>query len=160
MTNSISLSGGIPGSSSGKTSGYSFTTGTSSKGLASMLNTIGSNLLSRVWQITCIPSGFPMSPLWRLNQSIPRITSIPPDLSTTKSARNSTPLKLILTHGQPNRQLMSPPGVRVNRGVFSSTVGILCFSAKLEDMNECDAPESNNTVARAELTRYSPSTTP
>ncbi|PUZ70000.1 hypothetical protein GQ55_2G182800 [Panicum hallii var. hallii] len=160
MTNSISLSGGIPGSSSGKTSGYSFTTGTPSKGWASMLNTLGSNLLSRVWQITCTPSGFPMRPLCRLNQSIPRITSIPPDLSTTKSARNSTPLKLILTHGQPNRQLMSPPGVRVNRGVFSSTVGILCFSTKLEDMNECDAPESNSTVARAELTRYSPSTTP
>src|SRR6185312_14314940 len=55
---------------------------------------------------------------------------------------------------------MSPPGVRVNRGVFSSTVGILCFSTKLEDMNECDAPESNSTVARVELTRYSPSTTP
>ena len=36
MTNSISLSGGIPGSSSEKTSGYSFTTGTSSKDLASM----------------------------------------------------------------------------------------------------------------------------
>ncbi|PUZ66906.1 hypothetical protein GQ55_3G385100 [Panicum hallii var. hallii] len=157
MTNSISLSGGIPGSSSGNTSGYSFTTGTSSKGLASMLNTIGSNLLSRVWQITCTPSGFvrcttlsvqPMRPLCRLSQSIPRITSIPPDLSTTKSARNSTPLKLILTR------------VRVNRGVFSSTVGILCFSTKLEDINECDAPESNSTVARAELTRYSPSTTP
>ena len=48
---------------------------------------------------------------------------------------------------------MSPPGVRVIRGVFSSTVGILCFSTKLEDMNECDAPESNNTVARTELTR-------
>ncbi|PVH47751.1 hypothetical protein PAHAL_4G142100 [Panicum hallii] len=169
MTNSISLSGGIPGSSSGKTSGYSFTTGTPSKGLASMLNTIGSNLLSWVWQITCTPSGFvrcttlsvqPMSPLCRLNQSIPRITSIPPDLSTTKSARNSTPLKLILTREQPNWQLMSPPGVRVNRGVASSTVGILCFSTKLEDINECDAPESNSTIARAELTRYSPSTTP
>ena len=25
-------------------------------------------------------------------------------------------------------------------------------------MNECDAPESNNTIARAELTRYSPVT--
>ena len=57
---------------------------------------------------------------------------------------------------------MSPPGVRVNRGVFvfSSTVGILCLSTKLDDMNECDAPESNNTVARVELTRNSPSTTP
>ena len=55
---------------------------------------------------------------------------------------------------------MSPPGVRVNRGVFRSTVGILCLSTKLEDMNECDALESNSTVARVELTRYSPSTMP
>jgi hypothetical protein len=86
-------------------------TGTPSKGLASMLNTIGLNSLFRVWQITCTPSGFvrcttlsvqPMRLLCQLNQSIPRITSIPLDLSTTKSARNSTPLKLILTRGQPS----------------------------------------------------------
>ncbi|PUZ50953.1 hypothetical protein GQ55_6G119000 [Panicum hallii var. hallii] len=111
MTNSISLSGGIPGSSSGKTSGYSFTTGTSSKDLASMLNTIGLDPLSWVWQVTRTPSGFvkcttlsaqPMRPLCRLNQSIPRITSIPLDVSTTKSARNSTPLNLILTRRQPS----------------------------------------------------------
>ena len=55
---------------------------------------------------------------------------------------------------------MSPPGVRVNRGVFSSAVGILCFSTKLDDMNESDAPESNNIVARVEMIRNSPSTTP
>jgi hypothetical protein len=29
---------------------------------------------------------------------------------------------------------MSPLGVRVNRGAFSSTVGMLCFSTNLEDM--------------------------
>ena len=55
---------------------------------------------------------------------------------------------------------MSPPRVRVNRGNFSSTVDILCFSTKLDDMNKCDAPESNSTVARTEPTRNSPSTTP
>jgi hypothetical protein len=32
---------------------------------------------------------------------------------------------------------------------------MLCFSTKLEDMNECDAPESNNMVAKTELTRNS-----
>src|SRR6185295_14129469 len=166
MTNSMSQSGGIPGSSSGKTSGYSFTTGTSSKDLASMPNTIGSDPLSRVWQVTRTPSGFvrcttlsvqPMRPLCQLNQSIPRITSIPLDLSTTRSAKNSTPLKLILTHKQPSWHLMSPLGVRVNRGIFSSTIGILCLSTKLDDMNECDAPESNNIFARVEQTRNSPS---
>jgi hypothetical protein len=55
---------------------------------------------------------------------------------------------------------MSPPGIQVNRGAFSSVVGMLCFSTKLEDMNECDAPESNNMVAKTELTRNSASTTP
>jgi hypothetical protein len=33
---------------------------------------------------------------------------------------------------------------------------MLCFSTKFEDMNECDAPESNNMVAKTELTRNSP----
>jgi hypothetical protein len=55
---------------------------------------------------------------------------------------------------------MSDPGVWGIRGNFSSTMGILCFSAKLDDMNECDAPESNNIVASTELTKNSPSTTP
>jgi hypothetical protein len=55
---------------------------------------------------------------------------------------------------------MSDPGVRVIRGNFSITVGNLCFSIKLDDMNECDAPESNNTVASTESTKNSPSTTP
>jgi hypothetical protein len=51
-------------------------------------------------------------------------------------------------------------GVRVNRGAFSSTIGMLCFSTKPEDMNECDALESNNTVVKTELTRNSLRTTP
>jgi hypothetical protein len=55
---------------------------------------------------------------------------------------------------------MPDPGVQVIRGNFSSTMGILCFSTKLDDMNECDAPESNNIVASTELTKNSPSTTP
>jgi hypothetical protein len=55
---------------------------------------------------------------------------------------------------------MSDLDVWVIRGNLSSTVGILCFSAKLDDMNECDALESNNTVASTELTKNSPSTTP
>ena len=41
MENSMSRSGGILGSSSGKISGYSFTTGTPSKDFTSILKTIG-----------------------------------------------------------------------------------------------------------------------
>jgi hypothetical protein len=48
---------------------------------------------------------------------------------------------------------MSDLGVWVIRGNLSSTMGILCFLAKLDDMNEYDAPESNNTVASTELTK-------
>lgn len=48
MTNSISQSGGISGSSSGNTSGYSLTTGTSSRDLVSMLKAIMSGLLHLV----------------------------------------------------------------------------------------------------------------
>jgi hypothetical protein len=55
---------------------------------------------------------------------------------------------------------MLDPGIWVIRGNFSSTAGILCFSAKLDDMNECDGPESNNTIASTKLTKNSPSTTP
>ena len=55
---------------------------------------------------------------------------------------------------------MSDLGVQVIRGNFSSIVGILCFSTKLDDIKECDALESTNIVASAELTRNSPSTTP
>ena len=54
---------------------------------------------------------------------------------------------------------MSDLGVQVIRGNFSSIVGILCFSTKLDDINECDALESNNIIASTELTRNSPSTT-
>jgi hypothetical protein len=38
-----------------------------------------------------------MIPLCLVNQSIPKITSIPWDGKTVKSAKNTTPLKRILT---------------------------------------------------------------
>ena len=42
----------------GKTPGYLFTAGISSKDLAFMPNTIESDPLYRVWHVTHIPSGF------------------------------------------------------------------------------------------------------
>jgi hypothetical protein len=51
-----------------------------------------------------------MRPWCWLNQSIPRITSIPLDFSITRSAGNSTLLKMILTREHPSWHLMSPPG--------------------------------------------------
>ena len=87
------------------------------------------------------------------------MTSISIESKTTRSARNSTPLKRIFTRGHPKKHLMSPPGDWVIRGFFSKTVGMPCFAANFDDMNECDAPESNNTVAGAELIMKLPRTT-
>ena len=106
MMNSISLSGCILGSSIGNTSGYFCTIGTFSLIIASKLKTIGSTLDPQVWHFTLIPSWLTndtsliaqlIIPLCLVNQSIPRITSIPLDLITTKSAKKTTPLRMILT---------------------------------------------------------------
>ncbi len=55
--------------------------------------------------------------------------------------------------------LIFPPGDFVNKGFFNKTVGMPCFATNLDDMNECDAPESNKTVAGAEFTTNLPRTT-
>ena len=54
---------------------------------------------------------------------------------------------------------MFPPGDFVNRAFFSKTMGMPCFAVNFDDMKECDAPESNNTIAGAELTGNLPRTT-
>ena len=51
------------------------------------------------------------------------------------------------------------PRVQINKGVGSNTVLKLFLSTKLAETDECDAPESNNTVARVEFTRNSSYTT-
>jgi len=53
---------------------------------------------------------------------------------------------------------MFPPGDFVNRGFFK-TVGMPCLVTNFDDMKECDALESNNTVAEAELIINLPRTT-
>ena len=50
-------------------------------------------------------------------------------------------------------------GDRIKRGVGSNTVLKLFLSTKQAKLNECDALESNNMVARVEFTRNSPYTT-
>ena len=46
---------------------------------------------------------------------------------------------------------MFPPGDFVNRGFFNKTVAMPCFAVNFDDMKECDAPESNNIVARCNI---------
>src|SRR6266542_6022240 len=87
------------------------------------------------------------------------MTSISIESKTTRSAKHSTPLKRIFTRGHPNKHLMSPPGDCVKRGFFSKMVGMPCFATNFDDIKECDAQKSNNTVAGAELTKNLPRTT-
>jgi hypothetical protein len=41
--------------------------------------------------------------------------------------------------------LILPPGELTSMICFMVAIGRLCFPTKLDDMNECDAPESNKT---------------
>jgi hypothetical protein len=42
---------------------------------------------------------------------------------------------------------------------FIVAIGRLCMETNLDDMNECEAPESNKTVVGFELARNIPNTT-
>jgi hypothetical protein len=94
------------------------------------------------------------------NQSIPRITSIPLDVRTIRSAWKSIPLILRLTHGHIYVDFISPFWELINKCVFIELIGISCFTTNCSVMKECDAPESNKTVAGIELTENVPNTTP
>jgi hypothetical protein len=80
--------------------------------------------------------------------------------STTKSAKNTTPFKRILTWEHLRWHRRSDPGVRVAKGISKDAVGLPCFSTKLVVMKEWDAPESKSTTVGVNSTRNSPSTTP
>jgi hypothetical protein len=66
---------------------------------------------------------------------------------------------LILTAGHICLVLLSPPGELISMVYFMIVIGRLYFATKLDDMNECDALESNKTVARCELARNIPNIT-
>jgi hypothetical protein len=58
-----------------------------------------------------------------------------------------TPLMLILTVRHICLVLISPPRELTSMVCFMVVIGRLYFATKLDDMNECDAPESNKTIA-------------
>jgi hypothetical protein len=66
---------------------------------------------------------------------------------------------IILTAGHISLVLISPPCELKSMVYFMFAIGRLCFAIKLHVMNECDAPESNKTVAGCELVRNIPNTT-
>jgi hypothetical protein len=101
-----------------------------------------------------------MMPLCLVSQSITKITSIPWDGKTVKSAKNTTPLKRILTWEHLSWHRRSDPGVWVTKGISRWIEGMPYFSTKLVAIKEWDAPESKSTIAGVNSTRNSPSTTP
>jgi hypothetical protein len=139
MANSMSRLGGMPESSTGNTSGYSFTIGTC-LGLSTLrLWRVGSGRLDCMWQVTVFPrwlvivtvlSAQAMVPQCLVNQSTPRITSIQWEFSTTRLVGNTTTLRFIgmlITlkwHG------MWPPGDLVRSDFFRATVDISWVSTK------------------------------
>jgi hypothetical protein len=48
---------------------------------------------------------------------------------------------------------MSPPGELTTMWHLSMAMGILCFSTYVAEINECEAPESNRTIAVVELSK-------
>jgi hypothetical protein len=102
IINSMSRSGGIPGNSSGNTSGYS-------QAIPISFKEVPCTLLSRLTcsagivalNSTMVPSSLvnlmallahKMTPTYFLNQSIPRMISMPFESKTIRFARKSTPL--------------------------------------------------------------------
>jgi hypothetical protein len=55
--------------------------------------------------------------------------------------------------------LILPPDELTSMVCFMVAIGRLCFATKLDVMNECNALESNKTVAGCELARKIPNTT-
>jgi hypothetical protein len=136
--------------------------------LTSRLKTIGSNLDPQVWHFTLILSWLTndtslvaqlITPLCWVNLSILRMTSIPSDLSTTKSARKTTHLKWSLYLNNLDDIWCQTQGFRL-LGVILVVLWVFYLLNKTWWYDECDALESNNTVASTESTKNSPSTTP
>jgi hypothetical protein len=100
-----------------------------------------------------------MSTLCLLSQSIPSITPIPLESRMTRFAMKSTPLILMLSLGHTCLAGMSPTGVLTTIQYLSRGTDRLYFATYSAEMNECDAPKSNNMTVVLELTRNVPRTT-
>ena len=120
MTNSTSLSGGMPGNSSGKTSRNSHTTGTSSReGVDVALAAYSCDCRSLGEICKVLPSGLARETvLWAKSiyapyldsQFMPRIISMLADFSRMRVVKNSTPSRIMLTPSHSSSVLCSEPG--------------------------------------------------
>ena len=135
IANLLSLSGGSHGNSSRNTSEYSHTTGTSKSVFSSTpsrLYTCGTSQDFKGSTSTFFPMGCSrvtsrgeqeMTPLCLVNQSIPRITSIPSDFNTVRSAMKGIPWIIILTPLHSKIHLRSPRGELVTMGWLLMVMG-------------------------------------
>jgi hypothetical protein len=129
----MSRSGGIPGNSSGNTSRYSQT-------IPISLKEVPWTLLSRLTcyagiaalNATMVPSSLvnlmallahKMTPSYFLNQSIPRMISMPLESKTIRFARKSTTLMVILIAGHICFVVISPPGELTSMVCFMIVMG-------------------------------------
>src|ERR1041384_1396271 len=95
---------------------------------------------------------------WSFNQSIPRMRSMVEDFKMMGETRNTIPSISTMVSGTILVVWHWPIGVRTTIGGFIFSNAKLCDNANASDMNECDAPVSNKTVAGTELTRRVPIT--
>ena len=80
------------------------------------------------------------------------------DFKMMGETRNIIPLTSTVELGTNLEVWHWPIGVRTTISGFILSSVKLCANANDSDMNECDAPESNKTVAGTELTRRVPIT--
>src|SRR4051812_7637073 len=159
MTNSIARTGGIPGNSSGKTSGKSQTTLTSSiKGATPAFrayNCVDPAIEPQVYQTStpesCVSNtvldGQSILALYLTSQSIPRMKSMSERGKTTRDEEKITPWIQISTSGILPEDCILDPGEAIARGTGNLSLGRSRELAKASDMKEWEAPESNKTVA-------------
>jgi hypothetical protein len=85
--------------------------------------------------------------------------SMPLDSKTIRFTRKSTPLMVILIAGHICFVRISPPGELTSKVDFMIVMGSWCLTTNDDDIKECDATESNKTVAGCELARNIPDNT-
>jgi hypothetical protein len=94
-----------------------------------------------------------------LNQSIPRMMYMPLESKMMRFAKKSIPLMVILTAEHICFVLISTPSELTSMVCFIIDMGRWYFATNVDDIKECDAPDSNKTIAGCELVKNIPSTT-
>src|SRR4051812_49106726 len=170
MTNSIARTGGIPGNSSGKTSGKSQTTLNSSiKGATPAFrayNCADPAIEPQVYQtsapVSCVSNtvldGQSILALYLTSESLPKMTSMSERVKTISGGEKIAPWILISTSRTTLEDSILEPGEQTKSGLGNCSLERSSDIAKALDMKELEAPESNNTDVGTEHTSNLPRT--